>query len=206
MYRLQFDGLFRKVEDRAHPGGRAGFMGYGWLIYKNGILIARGHGVYLRRMDATSNMAEYLALIEGLESLLDMGICGEPVTISGDAKSVIDQLTGASAINAPALRPLYRQVKRLALRLPNVSWMWTPRRENHNADRLTRLAMRQMRANPYEYKRALQLLQEDLGASKLSRRLIPLLDLRIYQPMPSWLEPALPPVVGAVAEAAAVVR
>ncbi|RPI86561.1 MAG: ribonuclease HI family protein [Chloroflexi bacterium] len=198
MYKLQFDGLFRKVEDKTHPGGKAGFMGYGWLIYKNGILTARGHGVYMRGKDATSNVAEYLALIEGLESLLDMGVYGEPVTVTGDAKSIIDQMTGASAINAPALRPLYQRVKRIAVRLPQITWTWTPRKDNHNADKLTRLAMRQVRANQSEYKKALQFLNEDLSGKKASKHLVSLLDLRIYQPMPAWLEPYPTPVTSSI--------
>lgn len=193
MYKLQFDGMFRKIDDRRGSGTKAGLMGYGWLIYKNGLLTARGHGVYAREVDAGSLIAEYLALIEGLESLLDLGVRHEPVTVFGDAKSIIDQMDGKSAVNAPSVRPLYQRTCKLTDKFSNISWEWTPRRENRDADWLTRLAMRQVKADRREFDQAVQSLKTSPYRKSQSKRLISLLDLRIYQPGPLWLEPAYVP-------------
>jgi ribonuclease HI len=188
MITLRFDGLYRCLtEDYAenerpvYPA-QAGVMCYGWLIYRNGSLIARGHGGYIRRMEASSNIAEYLALIEGLEALLDMGLQREAVEVIGDARSVIDQMVGRAGVNSNATRPLYRKARRLAQRFPRMLWTWTPRCKNHAADLLTRRAMKQIRANPQMYQRAVEHIEAPRLPERLQRHLYPLLDLRIYQP------------------------
>ena len=109
MYRLQFDGLFRKIDDDHRSGHKAGLMGYGWLIYKHEILAARGHGVYARVVEANSLVPDYLALIAGLESLIDMGVTSEPVLISVDAKCIFDHLEGTAGVNSPTIKPLYHR-------------------------------------------------------------------------------------------------
>ena len=94
MITLRFDGLFRTLYPNNNPEEKTGLMCYGWVIYRDGRLVAHGHGAYARPEDASSNSAEYLALIEGLHALRDMGIKHEPVEIIGDARSVIDQMVG----------------------------------------------------------------------------------------------------------------
>ncbi len=182
MYTLQFDGLFRKVAGKTFTGSKAGFMGYGWLISKNGVVIARGHGVYARGKDATSNIAEYMALIEGLESLADLGIRSEPVKIVGDAKCIIDQMNGLASVNSPSMKPLYRKARGLARKFHKVTWIWTPREENIQADNLTRLALAQVRADEYHYKAAVRAIHLARRGKGKSGNLLSLLDLRIYQP------------------------
>ena len=82
-------------------------MCYGWLISKGGQVIARGHGGFARGQATNYNIAEYLALIEGMDALLDMGIREELVMVIGDAKSVIDpmqHISGASFQGVFAVR------------------------------------------------------------------------------------------------------
>ena len=119
MYTLQFDGLFKPVQG-ANPVDQAGFMCYGWLIWKDHKVIARGHGGVARGQAATSNTAEYMALIEGLDALQDMGVCEQPVTVIGDARSVIDQMqrmTGdlINTTQQPSLQELSDRVVRKEL-------------------------------------------------------------------------------------------
>lgn len=178
---LRFDGLFKAVPGSAHVRTQAGFMGYGWLIFRSQAMIARGHGVFARAKDATSNVAEYLALIEGLEALLDLGVAAEPVLVSGDAKCVIDQMRGAAAVNSERIRPLYRRAQRLAEQIETVDWSWTPRRHNHEADELTRRAIRQIRSNPQEYDAYVRAI-DPVHNQHASKKFLPVLDLRVYQP------------------------
>ena len=74
MITLRFDGLFRCLtgdcpdnthsnqDPRMSGASSSGVMCYGWLIYDDNRLVARGHGGFVRREEASSNIAEYLAL------------------------------------------------------------------------------------------------------------------------------------------------
>lgn len=181
-YHLAFDGLFRGLPGYTGPETKAGVMCYGWLIQKDGEIIARGHGAVARGSDATSNVAEYLALIEGLDALLDLGLKDEPVLISGDSKVVIDQMRGVSQVNAPSMKPLHRRAQRLVSYLTEYEWAWTPRKNNRLADALTRLAVKQMRLDMHEYQSTLWAINPSNQFRSQSKRFLPLIDLRVYHP------------------------
>lgn len=140
MYELMFDGLFRCAV-KQH---KAGFMCIGWVLFKHEMQIGQGYGVIGRGRDATSNIAEYLALIDGLQAVLDLGVRHEPVRVVGDARVVIEQMQGRSKISTSRVAPMHRQAMALANRLDWVEWLWVPRRRNKIADRLTRRALREM--------------------------------------------------------------
>lgn len=175
MLTLEFDGLFRGAPPALHLNDDAGFMCYGWVILCEGDVIARGHGGYVRAHSASSNVAEYLGLIEGLEALLDLQVTGETVLVCGDAKSIIEQMTGRASVVASSIKPLHRKAARLARQFRSIQWSWAPRRYNHTADSLTRRALRQIRAFPEEYERAF------IRRGRPSSKLCSILDLRMYQ-------------------------
>lgn len=178
MYTLQFDGLFRGVPNRPTSNPNVGFLCYGWLIYRHSAVIARGHGAYARGNNATANIAEYLALIEGLDALREMGIFHEDVWVVGDAKCVIDQMKGIAEVNAASIKPLYARAARIARKFHNLIWCWTPRKNNHQADQLTRRAMRQLRQDQNTYQAAVIALSPE--SQSHSKRFIQLMDLRVY--------------------------
>ncbi len=162
VYRLSFDGLFRGSKEVA----LAGFMCYGWVLYKYDRVMAKGYGVAARGTDATSNIAEYLGLIDGLQTLVDMEIGENPVQIVGDAKVVINQMRGRSRIVADRVIPVYEQAAALAAELEIAAWRWVPRRQNKAADMLTRRALREFRADRQEFKKAWDQIFEDHAASR----------------------------------------
>lgn len=174
MLTLQFDGLFRGAPQDMKLKDDAGFMCYGWVVLRESTVIARGHGGYVSAQDASSNVAEYLALIEGIEALLDMQATGEVIVICGDAKSVIEQMEGKASVSASSIKPLHKRASRLANHFRHILWSWTPRRNNHTADSLTRRALRQIRANPQQYENIFQ------GGSH-TMRMRAVLDLRMFQ-------------------------
>lgn len=177
---LQFDGLFREAPHNLHLGEGAGVMCYGWVILRGQSIVARGHGGYVRGKEASSNVAEYLALIEGLEALLDAGAANEAVVITGDAKSVIDQMLGMAAVSAHSIRPLHRRARKLFARFRRAQLRWMPRSNNQEADALTRRALRQLRANPSHYESVLASFVPGQRKTNPSR-LTPVLDLRLFQ-------------------------
>lgn len=144
MYTLRFDGLYRSgwLDPASHE---TALMCYGWLIYKHGAVIARGHGGLVRDDIASSNTAEYLALIEGLSALYDLGIIHESIQAVGDSKSVIEQMSGTAGVNSPRVKTLYRKATRLSRRFSHLNWLWEPRKRNHAADELTRRAYKQIK-------------------------------------------------------------
>jgi ribonuclease HI len=180
MYTLQFDGLFRRFPTPSGTSTKAGFMCYGWLISKDNLVIARGYGGYAWQNGAGSVVAEYLAMIEGMEALFDLGIKDKPVTICGDAKTIIDQMQGKSAVISRMIKPVYKRARDLAVHFGDLCWDWKPRRYNHIADWLTRHALRQIRSDPKSYQATIQAM----GAGKNSYRSQdsqPIIDLRVYQ-------------------------
>ncbi len=181
MYTLRFDGLFRSFNVTSVPNDSAGFLCYGWLISRQDVLIAQGHGVFARGKDASSNVAEYLALIEGLDALSDLGLEDEPIKIFGDAKSIIDQMNGYAGVSSESIWPLYLRARQLSKRFINLKWIWTPRKNNKAADWLTRRAMRQIRYDQRSYQAALRAALTHTSNKRRSARLLPLIDLRIFQ-------------------------
>jgi ribonuclease HI len=143
MYTLQFDGLFRRMQVDA--SGNPGIMCYGWLIMRDGNVIAYGHGGYAHWKIATSNGAEYLALIAGLEALVDINTSNDTIIIQGDAKTIIEQMQNLADTHSPRIKQFHRQARRLCRNFKDVQWQWTPRRENYSADKLTRRALKQIR-------------------------------------------------------------
>lgn len=172
MYTLHFDGLYRSAwyrEQNLIPP--RDIMCYGWLVQKNNRIIARGHGGLLHRNQASSNFAEYIALIEGLEALRDLHFEQEEIHIIGDAKSVIDQMTGEARVSSNQIRGLYMRAQRLSRWFNNLQWTWAPRRQNRDADLLTRKALKQIRLSR-EYDREIKTFPRHSG-------IIQLLDLRM---------------------------
>jgi ribonuclease HI len=181
MYKLQFDGLFHGFPGFEEPELKAGFLCYGWIIFRDGHTIARGHGAYARQHNATSNIAEYLALIEGLDALYDIGVTEEAVLVIGDAKFVIDQMQGLASVSSSSIKPLFRRATRLAQHFLHLQWEWTPRKNNRAADLLTRKAMQQLRMDQRHYQNVAQAANAIDQYAHGSQKFLPVLDLRVYQ-------------------------
>lgn len=180
MYLLQFDGSFRDMAEYGGNAHQAGFMGFGWLIFKNEQLVARGMGVFACAECANASIAEYLALIEGLDALCDMGVRDEAIEVRGDAKSVISQMDDSSRVcSAPTLSQ-YQRAKEITRQFKQLSWSWVPREANRAADSLTRQALRRMHSSNH-YQKLLDKLDSVSDAPR-STELVPVIDLRVFQP------------------------
>ncbi len=90
--------------------------------------IARGIG------ETTNNVAEYTAVIEGLELAAELG--ARSVTLRSDSLLLINQLTGRYRVKAPHLQPLHRRARSIAAGFERISFEHVPREENVEADRL----------------------------------------------------------------------
>ena len=90
--------------------------------------IARGIG------ETTNNVAEYTAVIEGLELAAELG--ARTVELRSDSLLLINQLTGRYRVKAPHLLPLHRRARSVAAGFERISFEHVPREENVQADRL----------------------------------------------------------------------
>ena len=87
---------------------------------------------YLGR--ATNNVAEWRALIGGLETALELGI--ERVEVRLDSELVVKQLSGEYRVKHPDLVPLYAAARKLLVRFTEREIRHVPRAQNKLADAL----------------------------------------------------------------------
>ena len=84
--------------------------------------------------EATNNVAEYTAVIEGLALADELG--ARTVTLRSDSLLLINQLTGRYRVKSPHLQPLHRRARSIAAGFEHISFEHVPREENVEADRL----------------------------------------------------------------------
>ena len=126
--RLYTDGAAR---------GNPGPAGLGVVIEDDQGMRLRGLCRYIGK--ATNNVAEYLAIIEGLQAVVEW----EPdaLEVYLDSKLVVEQLSGNYKVKNAALAPLHRQATELIGRFPNVKLTHVPREKNKGADALANKAI-----------------------------------------------------------------
>ena len=83
----------------------------------------------------TNNSAEYSALIYGLEYVIENKIT-DNLIVKGDSQLVIRQMLGEYKVKSPNLLDNYQKAKKLATKIPKVTFIHVPREENSRADEL----------------------------------------------------------------------
>ncbi len=127
--------LFADGAARGNPGP----AGAGAVLFGDrGEVLAELHKPLGR---ATNNVAEYEALILGLEEAKRRGI--ERLDVRMDSLLVVRQMQGLWKIKHPGLRPLALRAGALLGEFPVRTIEHIPREENSHADRLANLAVDQ---------------------------------------------------------------
>ncbi len=118
---------------RGNPGPAA----YGYVLETEDgtVLAAEGETIGV----ATNNVAEYSALIAGLEKALELGV-GE-VEVVSDSELMVKQMRGEYRVKNEALRRLFLEASRLARQVGNVSYTAVRREHNKLADQLVNDAL-----------------------------------------------------------------
>ena len=88
---------------------------------------------------ATNNVAEYRAVLRGLERAGALG--ADEVEIVGDSELVARQLTGAYKVKHPAMKPLHAEALAALGAFAGWSIRSVPRAENARADELVNAAL-----------------------------------------------------------------
>lgn len=89
--------------------------------------------------EATNNVAEYRALILGLQKAAELGF-GE-LRIRSDSELIIKQLNGFYKVKNPQLQDLYFTALKLTSSFEKVTFTHVPREQNKEADRMANLAI-----------------------------------------------------------------
>ena len=88
---------------------------------------------------ATNNVAEYRALITGLQEAEKLG--AKNICIRGDSQLVVRQMTGEYRVKHPDMIPLYEQAQSLLNHFDSHKFEHNLRHKNELADKLANLAM-----------------------------------------------------------------
>ena len=88
---------------------------------------------------ATNNVAEYRAVLKGLERAKELG--ATELEIVGDSELVARQLSGVYKVKHPGIRPLYEQAMASLRGFERWSIRTVPRAENARADALVNAAL-----------------------------------------------------------------
>ncbi len=125
--------LFTDGGSRGNPGPAA----YGYVLEAEDgtVLAARGERIGV----ATNNVAEYRALIAGLEKAVELAV--PEVEVVSDSELLVKQMTGEYRVKNAALQDLSIQASRLAREIGKVSYTAVRREHNELADRLVNEAL-----------------------------------------------------------------
>jgi ribonuclease HI len=125
--------LFTDGGARGNPGPAA----YGFVLEAEDGTVLAAHGE--RIGVATNNVAEYRALIAGLEKVLELAV--PEVEVVSDSELLVKQMTGEYRVKNAALQDLSIQASRLARAIGKVSYTAVRREHNELADRLVNEAL-----------------------------------------------------------------
>lgn len=88
---------------------------------------------------ATNNVAEYQAVLRGLERARALG--ADEVEIIGDSELIARQLSGAYKVKHPAMKPLYERATAALAGFDRWRIRTVPRAQNARADALVNAAL-----------------------------------------------------------------
>jgi ribonuclease H / adenosylcobalamin/alpha-ribazole phosphatase len=96
--------------------------------------------------EATNNVAEYRAAIEGLRIAADRG--ANEILLRSDSRLLVEQLSGRFRVKAPTLQRLHDEARKVLSRFDRVTIEHVPREFNTDADRLANEGINEWLAGP----------------------------------------------------------
>jgi ribonuclease H / adenosylcobalamin/alpha-ribazole phosphatase len=118
---------------RGNPGPAA----YAYVLENEGGEVVASHGEAIGV--ATNNVAEYSALIAGLEKAVELGV--RQLEVVSDSELMVKQMRGEYRVKNEALRELFLQAGRLAREVGSVRYSAVRREHNKLADQLVNEAL-----------------------------------------------------------------
>jgi ribonuclease HI len=125
--------LFTDGGARGNPGPAA----YGYVLEAHDGAVLAAHGEAIGT--ATNNVAEYRALLAGLEKALELGV--DELEVVSDSELLVKQMRGEYKVRKPTLRELSTHAAELADELGSVTYTAVRREHNELADQLVNEAL-----------------------------------------------------------------
>jgi ribonuclease HI len=109
-----------------------------------GVVLADKDGTVLAEVseyigETTNNVAEYQALLRGLQEAARLA--AKDISVYGDSQLLIRQMSGVYRVRHPGLLPLYNEARNMVRSFSQVSFIHVPREENTRADELANRAL-----------------------------------------------------------------
>ena len=125
--------LFTDGGSRGNPGPAA----YAFVLEAEDgtVLDARGEAIGV----ATNNVAEYAALVAGLERAAEVGV--SELEVVSDSELLVKQMRGEYRVKNRALQELFLDASRLARQIQRVTYTAVRREHNELADSLVNEAL-----------------------------------------------------------------
>jgi len=118
---------------RGNPGPAA----YAYVLEADDGTVLAAHGEAIGV--ATNNVAEYSALVAGLEKAIAVGV--SELEVISDSELMVKQMRGEYRVKNEALRDLSARASRLAREIGSVSYKAVRREQNKLADQLVNEAL-----------------------------------------------------------------
>ncbi len=99
--------------------------------------------------EMSNNRAEYQALREVLQWLLDNSLSEENISVTSDSSLLVNQMQGKWKVKGGLFFTAYKESKQLTQRFPNLRFNWIQREENEEADILARNAYKESMKTEY---------------------------------------------------------
>jgi ribonuclease HI len=125
--------LFTDGGSRGNPGPAA--FAFVLEAYDGTVLDARGEAIGV----ATNNVAEYAALVAGLERAVEVGV--DELEVVSDSELLVKQMRGEYRVKNQALQDLFLDASHLARKVGRVTYTAVRREHNELADSLVNEAL-----------------------------------------------------------------
>lgn len=138
---LQFDGACR--------GNPSNELGVGYILFNENDEIIQANKKKFLINNGTNNVAEYIALIEGLKLAINKNI--NNLIVEGDSELLINQMNGKYKVKSNNLIIHFNEAQRLSKMINNIGFYHIRREFNKKADHLANQAFKQQHSNIIDY-------------------------------------------------------
>jgi len=127
---IYFDGACAPINPCGH-------LGLGCYIEENGKRVFEYSGYVAESYENSNNVAEYLALENALDFILENGLQDEKIQVYGDSMLVIKQMNDRWRIKGGRYFETAIRCKEKVKNIKNIMFDWIPREKNYLADKLS---------------------------------------------------------------------
>ena len=129
------------IDGLCEPTNPGGVATYGLTIYIDGFKTYEESEFLGEGSGMSNNVAEYQALCMALKLLLDKGLNNKEIVVKSDSRLIVNQMNGYWKCRGGLYSSKYYEAQSLVKSFKKISYVWVPREENNEADKLTRLAL-----------------------------------------------------------------